>query len=94
MSAFKSIRGALAYSLHRPYYPETLINSTCSNISRNGQALDVACGSGQLTKALSERIAHVIGIDRSEAQLQKALQGNVGRLRIYFGIHVIFRICM
>ena len=54
----------------------------------NGQALDVACGSGQLTKALSERIAHVIGIDRSEAQLQKALQGNVGRLRIYLRIHV------
>ena len=90
MSAFKSIRGALAYSLHRPYYPETLINSACSNISHNGQALDVACGSGQLTKALSERIAHVIGIDRSEAQLQKALQGNVGPLRIYISIHIFY----
>ena len=39
-------------------------------------ALDVACGSGQLTNALSKRFGKVIGIDRSKAQLEKALKGN------------------
>ena len=76
MSAFQSVRGALAYSLHRPRYPETLIELACSNLSCNEVALDVACGSGQLTHALSCRFDQVIGVDRSQAQLEKALKGN------------------
>ena len=75
MSAFQSVRGALAYSLHRPRYPDTLIELACSNISSRELALDVACGSGQLTHALSSRFNQVIGVDRSQAQLEKALKG-------------------
>ena len=76
MSAFQSVRGALAYSLHRPKYPDKLIDLACSNLSSYDMALDVACGSGQLTNALSSRFGKVIGIDRSKAQLEKALKGN------------------
>ena len=76
MSAFQSIRGALAYSLHRPNYPDKLIDLACLNLRSYEMALDVACGSGQLTNALSKRFSKVIGIDRSKAQLEKALKGN------------------
>ena len=77
MSAFQSVRGALAYSLHRPQYPEKLIDLACSNLSSYEIALDVACGSGQLTHAISNRFFKVVGIDRSNAQLEKALAGSI-----------------
>ena len=76
MSSFQSVRGALAYSLHRPRYPEKLIDLACSNLKSHELALDVACGSGQLTHSLSTRFEKVIGIDRSKAQLEKAAKGN------------------
>ena len=84
MSAFQSVRGALAYSLHRPRYPDKLIDLACSNLSSHELALDVACGSGQLTHALSTRFEKVIGIDRSKAQLEKAVKGNFLRKLFIF----------
>ena len=77
MSAFQTIRGALAYSLHRPQYPEKLIELACSNLPSYEFALDVACGSGQLTQAVSNRFVKVLGIDRSNAQIEKALAGSI-----------------
>ena len=77
MSAFQTVRGALAYSMHRPQYPEKLIDLACTNLPSYEIALDVACGSGQLTHAISNRFANVVGIDRSNAQLEKALPGSV-----------------
>lgn len=77
MSSFQSIRGALTYAIHRPRYPETLIERACLNLPSSEQALDVASGSGQLTHALSKRFVKVIGIDRSKAQLDKALKGDI-----------------
>ena len=76
MSAFQSIRGALAYSLHRPSYPEALIELACHNLAAREQALDVACGSGQLTIEISKRFQKVVGLDRSKAQLEKAIKDN------------------
>src|SRR5271155_5893565 len=43
-----------------------------ANIVQGGRALDVACGTGVLTKALAEAGAHVIGIDASEGYLEGA----------------------
>ncbi len=42
------------------------------DIVPGGRALDVACGTGVLTKALAEVGAHVIGIDASEEYLEGA----------------------
>jgi SAM-dependent methyltransferase len=36
------------------------------------RALDVGCGEGLLTRALSRQIPHVVGIDRDAAQIQQA----------------------
>src|SRR5690348_7285274 len=42
------------------------------DVAQGGRALDVACGTGVLTKALAEAGAHVIGLDASEGYLQGA----------------------
>ena len=77
MSAFQSIRTAAAYSLHRPRYPQILIEQACLNLPSTEQALDVACGSGQLTCAISKNFSKVLGIDRSQAQLNEAEKGAI-----------------
>ena len=43
-----------------------------ADIVPSGRVLDVACGTGVLTKALAEAGAHVIGIDASEGYLEGA----------------------
>jgi SAM-dependent methyltransferase len=45
---------------------------TFVNATPGGRVLDVACGTGVLTKALAEAGAHVIGIDASEGYLEGA----------------------
>ena len=77
MSSFQSIRAAAAYSLHRPRYPENLIEQACLNLPSSEQALDVACGSGQLTCAIAKHFSKVLGIDRSQAQLNKVEKGTI-----------------
>jgi SAM-dependent methyltransferase len=43
-----------------------------ADVPSGGRVLDVACGTGVLTKALAEMGAHVIGIDTSEGYLEGA----------------------
>jgi ubiquinone/menaquinone biosynthesis C-methylase UbiE len=66
---------ARQYLLSRPRYPVDLQEKIFSKIAgsyENKVCLDVACGSGQLTCALAERFGKVIGIDRSQPQLDHA----------------------
>ncbi|MBX5133895.1 SAM-dependent methyltransferase [Rhizobium sp. L9] len=43
-----------------------------ANVARGDRVLDVACGTGVLSKALAEAGAHVIGVDASEGYLEGA----------------------
>jgi SAM-dependent methyltransferase len=42
------------------------------NVASGARVLDVACGTGVLTKALAEAGAHVVGVDASEGYLEGA----------------------
>jgi SAM-dependent methyltransferase len=63
-----------AYELFMGRWSERLASRflTFVNVTPGGRVLDVACGTGVLTKALAEAGAHVIGIDASEGYLEGA----------------------
>ena len=73
---------AKGYALYRPTYPsrlvEVLIEASGGQESvRQKCAVDIGCGSGQLTLDLAKAGFHqVVGVDRSEAQL-RALEAKV-----------------
>src|SRR6478735_1489682 len=45
-----------------------------AGVSSGAYVLDVACGTGVLSKALADASAHVVGIDASEGYLEGARQ--------------------
>eukprot|EP00053_Salpingoeca_punica_P019298 m.194112 g.194112 ORF g.194112 m.194112 type:complete len:300 (+) comp17613_c0_seq1:708-1607(+) len=73
---------AAAYALFRPTYPTALLQRLAEFIPADigrSKAVDVACGTGQLTATLARPSAQgglgfdrVVGIDSSAAQLSKA----------------------
>lgn len=67
---------ATYYSRHRPGYPAALIHhlTECFNLDGSGCALDLGCGTGQLTVALSPCFARVIGMDPDPEMLVEALR--------------------
>lgn len=66
--------GGEGYARFRPRYPEALIRLLASIAPCRSLALDIGCGSGQLTIALAEYFDEVIGVDPSDAQLSNAPQ--------------------
>lgn len=69
-------RQARQYVLSRPNYPSMFIGKILSKVpnSKAKRCLDVACGSGQLTAQLADHFEHIVGIDRSEAQLAHGIR--------------------
>ena len=63
--AYETFMGRWSEHLARPFL-------SFADIAPGGNVLDVACGTGVLTKALAEVGAHVIGIDASERYLEGA----------------------
>uniref|UniRef100_A0A7S2S4I1 Methyltransferase domain-containing protein n=1 Tax=Mucochytrium quahogii TaxID=96639 RepID=A0A7S2S4I1_9STRA len=67
---------ASAYALYRPKYPGYIIDWVLRHVpkGRHRIAVDLGTGSGQVAGPLaaSKRFSKVIGIDRSEAQLEQA----------------------
>ena len=63
--AYETFMGRWSEHLARPFL-------SVANIASGGHVLDVACGTGVLTKAMAEVGAHVIGIDASEGYLEGA----------------------
>ncbi|KAG7353519.1 methylase [Nitzschia inconspicua] len=73
-SLFKSTTQAQYYAKFRPVYPSTLYAKIASSIrgTNKSMAIDVGCGTGQATVALTEHFDKVLGVDPSDEQLQHA----------------------
>ena len=62
---------AKMYREFRPVYPESLINFIVSLVPKRVLYVDVACGSGQLTKLIAPYFQETLGIDQSLEQLSQ-----------------------
>ena len=60
------------YARHRPSYPSELANALAALASARRRALDVGCGSGQLSRLLAEHFDQVLASDSSAEQIAKA----------------------
>lgn len=65
-------QGGEAYAAFRPHYPDALCNFLASLVSERCSALDVGCGSGQLSFDLARYFDCVIGLDPSAEQIHHA----------------------
>ncbi len=60
------------YAAYRPTYPRALVDYLASLCEHTDAALDVGCGTGQLSVLLAERFERVIATDASAPQIEKA----------------------
>ena len=60
------------YAAHRPTYPPELVEFLAANAPARDLALDVGCGSGQLSLLLAERFERVVATDASAQQIAAA----------------------
>ena len=60
------------YAAHRPTYPPALVDFLANAAPGRELALDVGCGTGQLSMLLAERFDRVIATDASAQQLASA----------------------
>ncbi len=60
------------YAAYRPTYPGALVDYLASLCERTDVALDVGCGTGQLSMLLAERFPWVIATDASAQQIETA----------------------
>lgn len=65
--------GGVLYARHRPSYPESLADSLAALCDSRALALDVGCGTGQLSRLLADRFTQVIATDASQAQITEAV---------------------
>jgi SAM-dependent methyltransferase len=68
--------GGSAYALFRPDYPDELSRFLSSASPAQNLAIDVGCGTGQLTRQIAEHFGTVIGIDSSADQIAHAVPQN------------------
>ena len=65
-------QGGSDYARYRPEYPAALGTYLANLATDRAKALDVGCGTGQLTGLLAEHFASVVGTDPSASQLASA----------------------
>ncbi|OWP48475.1 class I SAM-dependent methyltransferase [Pseudomonas nitroreducens] len=65
-------QGGQAYARFRPEYPAELAAYLASMAPDQALAVDVGCGSGQLTRQLAEHFTAVVGFDPSADQIAHA----------------------
>nr|WP_295815058.1 class I SAM-dependent methyltransferase [uncultured Nitratireductor sp.] len=67
-------RGGRAYATFRPDYPAAISTFLAGIEPDTDVAVDVGCGSGQLTRKLADHFRKVIGVDPSAEQLAHAVR--------------------
>jgi DNA-binding MarR family transcriptional regulator/SAM-dependent methyltransferase len=65
-------RGSKEYALSRPQYPDALVEALSNLCGEHGCAVDIGCGTGQLSRLLATRFQRVLALDASESQLEEA----------------------
>lgn len=65
--------GSEAYARHRPVYPSPMVQALAAMCDDHKLALDVGCGSGQLSHLLTAHFQKVVATDPSEKQIAHAL---------------------
>lgn len=68
-------QGGAGYAAHRPHYPDDLLCFLADQAPARQLAVDIGCGSGQLTTALAGHFEQVIGVDPSPSQITHAVAG-------------------
>jgi SAM-dependent methyltransferase len=73
MAAFKDHFSALAdtYASSRPTYPDALYDAIATVVPASARVWEPGCGSGQATRGLAGRFAHVHATDPSAAQIAR-----------------------
>ena len=73
MATFKDhfSRVAGAYARWRPTYPDALFDAITAVVPASASVWEPGCGSGQATRGLSERFAHVHATEPSAAQIEQ-----------------------
>ena len=74
MATFKDHFSASAagYAVHRPRYPDALVDFLAEQAPGHKLALDAGCGTGQLSVLLARRFRRVIATDASARQIEEA----------------------
>lgn len=62
---------AQAYAASRPTYPDALYEAITEVVPSSAHVWEPGCGSGQATRGLSQRFAHVYATDPSAAQIER-----------------------
>jgi ubiquinone/menaquinone biosynthesis C-methylase UbiE len=60
------------YAAYRPTYPMALVDALAEACAGTEDALDVGCGTGQLSVLLARRFGRVIATDASAKQIEAA----------------------
>ncbi|WAC61788.1 class I SAM-dependent methyltransferase [Pseudoxanthomonas sp. SL93] len=73
MTAFKDHFSGVAdvYAASRPTYPDALYDAIAATVPPTARVWEPGCGSGQATRGLAARFAHVHATDPSAAQIQR-----------------------
>jgi ubiquinone/menaquinone biosynthesis C-methylase UbiE len=77
---------AAEYDRHRPSYPDELVDQACqvAGIGSGDHALEVGCGTGQLTRSLVARGLHVTALEPGKSLIALARQNLEGAGEVEF----------
>ena len=60
------------YDRHRPAYPDVLVERACEGIGPGAEALEIGCGTGQLTRSLLARGLRVTAVEPGRQLIVRA----------------------
>jgi ubiquinone/menaquinone biosynthesis C-methylase UbiE len=87
MDQFTNINQIAYYDIARPKYTSEIFQEIINKTNNFNSYLDIACGTGQLLIPLSQKFSVSIGLDVSEAQVNKTkeniLKNNIQNVKVF-----------